>query len=139
MRIGYSCEYPCFKVCIDSNITFLPDVPLCIGEEVEMICFVVPPAGTSFSSDSALISLNGSTPETPSTFNNLTSLGGVDTSRYTADTAGLTINTSRPGVRLTISEYQATDGSVVFGCAGLFSNGSASDVLISDSPQSLAG
>ena len=100
-----------------------------------MICFVVPPAGTSFSSDSALISLNGSTPETPSTFNNLTSLGGVDTSRYTADTAGLTINTSR----LTISDYQATDGSVVFGCAGLFSNGSVSDVLISDSPQSLAG
>eukprot|EP00800_Vazella_pourtalesii_P009534 TRINITY_DN2397_c0_g1_i1.p1 TRINITY_DN2397_c0_g1~~TRINITY_DN2397_c0_g1_i1.p1 ORF type:complete len:103 (+),score=24.86 TRINITY_DN2397_c0_g1_i1:75-383(+) len=69
----------------DNNITFLPDVPLCIGEEVEMICFVVPPAGTSFSSDSALISLNWMC------------------------------------------------------CAGLFSNGSVSDVLISDSPQSLAG
>ena len=104
-----------------------------------MVCYVVPPAGTSFVNDTALISLNGSTPELLISFNNDTSIGGVDTSRYTADTTGLSINTSRPAVRITISDYQATDGSVVFGCAGLFSNGSASDVLISDSPQSLAG
>ena len=104
-----------------------------------MICYVVPPAGTSFIIDTALISLNGCTPELLSSFNNDTSIGGVDTSRYTADSAGLSINTSRPAVRVTISDYQATDGSVVFGCAGLFSNGSASDVLISSFPQSLAG
>ena len=104
-----------------------------------MICFVVPPAGTSFILDTASISLNGSTPILVGTFNAVTSVGGVDTSRYTANTTGLNISTSRPGVRITISDYQATDESVVFGCAGVFSNGSSSDVLISDSPQSLAG
>ena len=104
-----------------------------------MICYVVPPAGSSFVLDNALISLNASTPFTVGAFNALSSVGGVDTSRYTADTTGLTISTSRPAVRVTISDYQASDGSVVFGCAGLFPNGSASDVLISDSPQSLAG
>ena len=126
-------------VSLDNSITFIPDVPLCIGEELQMICFVVPPAGTSFIADSASISLNGSTPFTVSTFNALTSIGGVDTSRYTADTTGLSISTSRPGVRITISDYQATDGSVVFGCAGLLSGAVASEILISDSPQSLAG
>ena len=104
-----------------------------------MICYVVPPVGTSFLIDTAPISLNGSTPVTLTTFNALSSVDGIDTSRYTADTTGLSINTSRPGVRVTISDYQASDGSVVFGCAGLFSNASASDVLISDSPQPLAG
>ena len=104
-----------------------------------MICYVVPPAGLSFIIDTASISLNGSTPVTVGTFNTLTSVDGVDTSRYTADSAGLSISISIPGVRITISDYQATDGSVVFGCAGLLSGAVASDVLISDSPQSLAG
>ena len=126
-------------VSLDNSITFIPDVPLCIGEELQMICFVVPPAGTSFVVEYALISLDGSTPFTVDEFNALTSLGGVNTSRYTADTTGLSISTSRPGVRITISDYQATDESVVFGCAGLLTNGSSSNVLISNSPQSLAG
>ena len=104
-----------------------------------MICFVVPPAGTSFIAATASISLNGSALFTVGTFNAITSVGGVDTSRYTADTTGLSINTSRPGVRITISDYQATDGSVVFGCGGLFPNVSSSDILISGFPQSLAG
>ena len=104
-----------------------------------MICYVVPPAGTSFIADTVLISLDGSTPLSFIDFNTVTSVGGVDTSRYTADTTELNISTSRPGVRITISDYQATDESVVFGCAGLLSNFSFSNVIISDSPQSLAG
>ena len=126
-------------VSLDNSITFIPDVPLCIGEKVEMICFVVPPAGTSFIFDTPLISLNGSTPFLVGSFNAATSVGGVNTSRYTADTTGLNISTSRPGIRITISDYQATDESVVFGCAGLFPDLSSSDILISGSPQSLAG
>ena len=118
-------------VSLDNSITFIPDVPLCIGEELQMICFVVPPAGTSFILDTASISLNGSTFFTVAEFNGLTSVGGVDTSRYTADTTGLDISTSRPGVRITISDYQATDGSVVFGCAGLLTDGSSIQNLYS--------
>ena len=126
-------------VSLDNGITFIPDVPLCIGEELQMICFVVPPAGTSFVAATAMISLDGSTTFSVVQFNALPSLGGLDTSRYTADTTGLSISTSRPGVRITISDYQATDGSVVFGCAGLLTDGNSSDVLISNSPQALAG
>ena len=99
-----------------------------------MICFVVPPAGTSFVVDTASISLNGSSPFSVHLFNGFTMLGGVDTSRYTADTTGLDVSTSRPGVRITISDYQTTDESVVFGCAGLLTDGSS--ILNSYSPHS---
>ena len=75
-----------------------------------MICYVVPPVGTSFVNDTALISLNGSPSVLSSVFNSLTSVGGVDTSRYTADTTGLSINASRSGVRVT------TPSSVLKGC-----------------------
>ena len=121
-------------VSLDNSITFIPDVPLCIGEELQMICFVVPPAGTSFIVADALISLDGSQTTTVAIFNAATSVGGVDTSRYKADTTGLDISTSRPGVRITISDYQATDGSVVFGCAGVLTDGSS--ILNSYSPHS---
>ena len=104
-----------------------------------MTCFVVPPIGTSFQLNQALISIGGSDPILFATFNGLTMLGGVPTSRYTADTTTLSISTSRPGLRVIISDYQATDESVVFGCAGLFTNGSASDILIDGQPQALAG
>ena len=124
-------------VSLDNSITFIPDVPLCIGEELQMICFVVPPADTSFVVEYALISIDGSTPFTIDIFNAVTSLGGVNTSRYTADTTGLNISTSRPGVRITISDYQATDESVVFGCAGVLTDGGSIQNLYS--PQALAG
>ena len=126
-------------VSLDNSITFIPDVPLCIGEELQIICFIVPPEGSSFAIGSASVSLNESTPFRLDEFNDVTSVGGVNTSRYTADVIGLSNTTCRPGVRITISDYQATDESVVFGCGGLFPNASVSDVLISDSPQSLAG
>ena len=105
-----------------------------------MICFVVPPTGTSFVVNSALISIAGSSPPILfAAFNALTFLGGVSTSRYTADTTGLSISTSRPGLRVIISDYQSADESVVFGCGGLFSNSSGSDILIDGQPQALAG
>ena len=104
-----------------------------------MICFIVHPADTSFIIGSASVSLNESTPFRLDAFNAVTSVGGVDTTRYTGDVIGLRNTTCRPGVRITISDYQATDESVVFGCGGLFLNGSVSNVLISGSPQALAG
>ena len=104
-----------------------------------MICFVVPPTNTSFLLDAALISIGGSPPILFATFNALTFLGGVSTTRYTADTTGLSISNSRPGLRVIISDYQSVDESVVFGCGGLFSNGSVSSVLIDARPQALAG
>ena len=118
-------------VSLENSITFIPDVPLCIGEELQMICFVVPPAGTSFVVESASISLNGSPRFSVNTFNGLTSVGGVDTSRYTADATGLSISTTRTGVRITISDYQATDESVVFGCSAVLTNGSSIQNLYS--------
>ena len=88
-------------VSLDNGITFTPDVPLCIGEELQMICFVVPPTGTSFILDTASISLNGSSPFTVVEFNALTTLEGVDTSRYTASNTGLDISTSKPAAVFT--------------------------------------
>ena len=43
-------------------------------------------------------------------------IAGIDTSRYTADITGLTVTTDRPGIRLTITDYQASDGATDFSC-----------------------
>ncbi|KAI6659416.1 hypothetical protein LOD99_10813 [Oopsacas minuta] len=77
-----------------------------------MICSVVSPTSDNFIDSTALISFNGSTSAITTTIDDNT-LAGVDTTRYTSDTAGLTISTDIPGVRLTISDYQATDGDIV--------------------------
>ena len=66
-------------------------------------------------------------------------ISGVDLSRYSADTANLTISNERPGVRLTISNYQASDGDTIFACHGLLSDLTPSAALISGYPQPLAG
>ena len=103
-----------------------------------MICYVVPPTTQQFNSSAALIYFNGSTPASVNQINNnLTT--GVDTSRYSTDVTGLTISSSRPGIRLTISPYQASDGDTNFSCHGVYVGGIPSDSLISGYPQELAG
>ena len=103
-----------------------------------MICFVVPPTAKQFDSAAALISFNGSNPANLNQINN-NDVTGVDTSRYTADVSGLTISSSRPGIRLTISPYQTSDGATIFSCHGLYVGGVPSYSLISGYPQELAG
>ena len=125
---------------LGDDITFSPSTPLCIGETVQMVCYVVPPTAQQFIDSVALISFNGSGAATVTNINN-NALAGVDTSRYTADVSGLTISTSTPGIRLTITDYQASDGATDFSCHGLYSggNGGPSPALITEMPQRLAG
>ena len=103
-----------------------------------MICFVVPPTAQQFDSSVAVISFNGSTPADLNDIN-INDVTGVDTSRYTADLSGLTINSSRPGIRLTISPYQTSDEATNFSCHGVYAGGVPSESLISGFPQALAG
>ena len=103
-----------------------------------MICYVVPPTAQQFDSSAAEISFNGSIPANPNDIN-INDVTGVDTSRYTADVSGLTVSSSRPGIRLTISPYQSSDGDTNFGCHGVYTGGVPSYSLISGFPQVLAG
>ena len=103
-----------------------------------MICFVVPSGTDMFIDSTALISFDGSIAATPTNVNG-NQVAGVNTSRYFADTTNLVISNERPGVRLTISNYQASDGAILFGCHGVLSGLAPSSVLISGYPQSLAG
>ena len=123
---------------LDNSLTFSPSTPLCVGDVVQMICFVVPPTATQFDDDAAAISFNGSNPASLNQIN-INDVTGVDTSRYTADVTGLTISSSRPGIRLTISPYQSSDGDTNFSCHGLYVGGVPSESLISGYPQALAG
>ena len=105
-----------------------------------MICYVVPPTAEQFIDTAALLSFNNSGAATINTINTNT-LAGIDTSRYTADISGLTVTTDRPGIRLTITDYQASDGAIEFSCHGLYgsSAGGPSPIIISGYPQRLAG
>ena len=103
-----------------------------------MICYVVPPTAQLFDSGAAEIAFNGSTPADLNQIN-INDVTGVDTSRYTTDVSGLTISSSRPGIRLTISPYLASDGATNFSCHGVYVGGVPSYSLISGYPQELAG
>ena len=102
-----------------------------------MTCFVVPPTAQPFTDSTALLSFNGSTAFLPIIVTKEDFLGGINVSRYTASSDGLTISNERPGVKLSISDYQATDGFIVFGCHGAYSGGDNSPA-ISEMPQRLA-
>ena len=124
--------------CLGNSLTFSPSTPLCVGETVQMVCYVVPPTAEPFLDPTAQISFDNSTPASLNIINN-NALVGVDTSRYTADVSGLGTTTDRPGIRLTITNYQASDGATNFSCNGAYSGGVPSPVLVSGFPQSLAG
>ena len=103
-----------------------------------MICYVVPPTTQQFDSAAAEIAFNGSMPVDVNDINTNV-LSTADTSRYTADVSGLTVSSSRPGIRLTISPYEASDGATNFSCNGVYVGGIPSYSLISGYPQDLAG
>ena len=104
-----------------------------------MTCFVVPPTAQPFIDIAALLSFNGSAALSPALVTSTGIIDGISISRYTASSDGLTTSNDRPGVRLSISDYQATDRYVVFGCHGLYSGIVASPVIISSRTQRLAG
>ena len=103
-----------------------------------MTCFVESPNAEQFIADTALLSFNGSAAFTPNVVTASSMLEGIDVSRYTASSDGLTISNGRPGVTLSISDYQASDGYIEFGCHGLYSSLIPSAVIISSQAQRLA-
>ena len=115
-------------------MTFTPSSSICAGEDVQMICFVDSLPSQQFTDSIAVMSFNDSTTIFLSAIND-NSVSGVNTVRYTADTAGLNINTSRAGIRLTISDYQASDVITEFICYGTYSAGVLSSPVSSDPPQ----
>ena len=128
-----------FLIFPGNSLTFSPSTPLCVGDVVQMICFVVPPtAAEQFNSSAAVISFNSSAPATLNQINN-NDVTGVNTSRYTADLSGVTISTSLSGIRLTIFPYQSSDGATNFSCRGVYQGGVPSESLISGYPQASAG
>ena len=102
-----------------------------------MLCFVVPD-GQVFLSRNVLLSFNGSVAALFTDINN-NAVSGFDLSRYSVDTANLNISIERPGIRLNISDYQASDGATLLGCHGLLGVSIISAALISGHPQPLAG
>ena len=117
------------------SITFSP-VPPCVGEEVTMTCIVQAVGDDTFGLTAALISINGSATVTS---NWISALSGVDTSRYTADTAGLTNNQTLVAMRLLISNYLPSDSDTTFQCSGQFPNGTLLTPIDSMSPMPPAG
>ena len=120
------------------SLTFTPNTPLCVGEEVIMTCYVEAPTSQMFGSTNARISVNGSFPVSANTLSN-EGITGLDISRYSADIMGLTVSTSRAGLRLVISGYLPSDSITTFQCAGLYPNDSFYYSLTPMSPMDPAG
>ena len=125
---------------LGNSISFSPAEPLCIGEEVQMVCYVVPPPPDTFAIPSAYVSFNGSDPPASvSNINDNDMIGGVDLSRYSASIDGLGVTSSRPGVRLIITSYIPSDSNTLCGCHGFFPNTTVSDAQVSGMPMGPAG
>ena len=104
-----------------------------------MLCYVVPPPSTTFALDTAYVSFNGSVPPASiAQINTNIVLGGIDLSRYSANTDGLGVSTSRPGIRLIITSYIPSDSNTIYGCHGLFANATVSDAIVSGMPMGQA-
>ena len=123
---------------LGSSISFSPDTPLCNGNVVEMLCFVE--SSEQFASSLARVSFNSSmTIFGIVELNMNTEMDGVDLSRYTANTNGLTLTNTRAGIRVIINSYLPSDSNTVLGCHGQFLNGSESSALVSGQPNPVAG
>ena len=72
-----------FILYLGNSISFSPNESLCIGEQVEMVCYIIPPPSTTFVLDTALVSFNGSYPASSlANINNNALIGGIDLNRY---------------------------------------------------------
>ena len=123
---------------LGNTIAFSPNVPLCIGDQVVMICYVVPPPPeTSFSVDTAYVSFNGIV-VTFIQLNTTFQFNVIFLFRYSASIDGLGASTSRAGIRMVIASYIPSDSNTIYGCHGVFSNGTVSEALVSGMPMAQA-
>ena len=121
------------------TVTFSPNSPLCLGEEVEMICYVAAPVSENFGLNVASVSINGSTPLTLIQLNSNSVIDSIDLGRYSANTDGLTSSQVRAGIRLVIGSYLPLDSYTTFQCYGIFGNVSSFASTLSEMPMGQAG
>ena len=121
------------------SITFSPDRAPCVGDRIEMVCSIVPPPSETSSLSVALVSINGSTDFTLTQFNTNSVLGGIDLSRYSANTIDLTPSIAMPVIRLIINSYLPLDSYTTFRCGTTFNSGSGYASTVSGSPMRQAG
>ena len=114
---------------------FTPDIPLCTGDTVQMVCLITVPPNSNGVFTAAQISINGSEATFPTT---LELLSNVDTSRYVGDYRGLNITVERPGAWLNIS-YIPSDSSIVFGCHAFLDTGKSTEALVTGQMHRPAG
>ena len=110
-----------------------------MGDTIEMICYIVPPTSETFEGSVATVSISGSTQFTLAQLNSNSVLGGIDLSRYSANTNGLNPSSTMPVIRLIINSYLPTDSDTTFRCATTFLNGSVYNSTVSDRPMTQAG
>ena len=120
-------------------ISFSPNTPLCLGEQVEMICYVQAPVSDNFALSVAAVSINGSEPQPLGQLNTNSLVNGIDLGRYSANTNGLTLSQSRPAISLIIGSYLPIDSYTTFQCYGTFANGTLLAATLSDMPMRQAG
>ena len=104
-----------------------------------MVCYIEPSPSDTFVFDTALVSFDGSTPATLTQININAIIGGVDLSRYSANTDGLTKSTARPVIRLIIHSYLSSDSDTLIGCHGTFADTTISAAVVSGMPMKQAG
>ena len=121
------------------SITFTPVRAPCEGDRIEMVCSIQPPSSETFSALIAFVSINGSTPFTLAQLNSNDFTGGIDLSRYSANTDGLNPSTTLSVVRLIINSYLPLDSDTTFLCSTVFLNGTTYDSTVSGSPMTQAG
>ena len=93
---------------------FSPDQPHCLGEEVILTCYLFP-TGSPYGAF-ALLSFNGSNPETVNNINTERASIG-----YLA-TVAIPVMGSSARIQLTIASFQVSDNNTLFGCHAEFSN-----------------
>ena len=121
------------------SITFSPDSAPCVGDRIEMVCFIQAPPSENFSSLIAFVSINGSTAFTQAQLNTNVMIEGIDLSRYSANIDGLTPSTTLSVIRLIINSYLPLDSETTFMCTTTFINGTEYDSTVSGSPNTPAG
>ena len=111
----------------DNIFEFSPNQPLCLGEEVNLTCYLFPDTQTY--RDLALMSFNQSTPESAGTINIDRASIGYST------TIAIPIMGSSARIQLTIASFKESDGNTLFGChAELTSDASVTTAIESGYP-----
>ena len=110
-----------------------PNELACIGQKVEMTCYIQSPTAEDFVGFLPYISFNNSKPYGQDAIDS-NSIPGIDTSRYSIQY--LAVGLPRLACTIIISSYQPQDGATLFGCHGRYFNGTETIALASgNAPQ----